>query len=127
MLDKPTGVSESTTGSTTGSRTLGTNILGRLALLAVMVAAGVVTVVSPAAAQSSFDPQGAALEIITIVGFFILVLVFVAAAMKGFRGAIVPALGLLVVGGLLFALSSDPELLGEVGNWVLGLFGIGGG
>lgn len=75
----------------------------------------------------NFDPESGALEIITIIGFIVLVVAIGFAVLKLANGSVVPGLLILFMGGLFYALAQDPTMIGDFGEWVLSLFGMGGG
>lgn len=115
---------------------LAVKVYGRKALpalgyiLAALVAAACAMMASaaPALAQGvdagAFNPENAATTLIGVIGFFILLIGIAFAAARIGRGSIVSALTILIVCGLLFALTLRPEALGDIGAWVLDIFGI---
>lgn len=73
----------------------------------------------------SFNPDAAAKNILKGFAMFIaLVAIFVAVG-RFARGAMMQGFGVLLGGGILFAIALAPDSLSEFGGWVLEQFGLG--
>lgn len=80
---------------------------------------------APSVALLQFNPEGAAENILDGFAMFIaLVAIFVAVG-RFARGAMMQGFGVLLGGGILFAIALAPKTLSEFGTWVLEQFGLG--
>lgn len=72
----------------------------------------------------NFDPEGAAKDILKAFAFFIALIAIFVAVGRFARGAMMQGFGVLLAGGILFAVAAAPESLLGFGQWTLEQFGL---
>ena len=92
--------------------------------LVVMVAEAHAATQTSVALLQSFNPEGAAKGILKAFAYFIALVAIFMAVGRFMRGATMQGVGMLLGGGVLFALAFAPDSLLSFGQWVLEQFGL---